>query len=412
MSALQSYRWLVRTVGPWYVIVAFLGRVPLAMSQMGTLLLVSHESGSYGLAGGAAGALAVANALGAPVFGGLADRVGQRPVVLGQSLVGAAGLVALVAVVKSDASGLAVLTVSALAGLAIPQIGPLARVRWSPVLADAPDRRRLLDAAFSYEGAADELSFVLGPATVGLLAVVVDPAEALLLAGVVLALFGSGFALHPTAELTRPDASAPVSTGRVITAMLATLAVAQLLIGMLFGATQTGSTVLATDAGQPGLAGVIHATLGIGSAIAGLAVAALPERIGYPKRLVVAAAALVVLSTPLLFVQTIGQLIAVIALLGFAVAPYMISTFASAGQIVAPDRVGTAMTLLAGATGVGYALGSSIAGRLADGVAGLAPAGGHTPAFAVTVTATVLALLVTTALLRYPSRVNSGPPTS
>ncbi len=398
MSALQSYRLLVRTVGPVYVVIAFLGRVPLAMSQMGTLLLVSDATGSYAVAGGAAGALAVANAVGAPVFGSLADRTGQRPVVLGQSLAGGAGLVLLVVVTHSGASSPVVIATSALAGLAIPQIGPLARVRWGPVLVGTRDRRKLLDAAFSYEGAADELSFVLGPATVGLLAVLVDPSEALLLAAVVLALFGSAFALHPTAALTRPDPSAVASTGRLLTGLLLTLAAAQLLIGMLFGATQTGSTVLATAEGQPGLAGVIHATLGIGSAIAGLAVAALPERIGYPQRLVVAAGGLVVLSAPLLLVETIGQLVAVIALLGFAVAPFMISTFATAGQIVAPDRVGTAMTLLAGATGVGYALGSSLAGRLADGVPGLAPDGGHTPAFAVTFTATVLALVVATTL--------------
>ena len=399
MSALQSYRLLVRTVGPVYVVIAFLGRVPLAMSQMGTLLLVSDATGSYAVAGGAAGALAVANAVGAPVFGSLADRTGQRPVVLGQSLAGGAGLVLLVIVTQSGASSPVVIATSALAGLAIPQIGPLARVRWGPVLVGTRDRRTLLDAAFSYEGAADELSFVLGPATVGLLAVLVDPSEALLLAAVVLVLFGSAFALHPTAALTRPDPSALASTGRLLTGVLLTLAAAQLLIGMLFGATQTGSTVLATAEGQPGLAGVIHATLGIGSAIAGLAVAALPERIGYPQRLVVAATGLVVLSAPLLLVETIGQLVAVIALLGFAVAPFMISTFATAGQIVAPDRVGTAMTLLAGATGVGYALGSSLAGRLADGVAGIAPDGGHTPAFAVTFSATVLALAVSLTLL-------------
>ena len=43
------------------------------------------------------------------------------------------------------------------------------------------------------------------------------------------------------------------------------------------------------------------------------------------------------------------------------------------------------MTILASATGLGYALGSSLAGRLAD-------ASGATAAFAVTVGATVLAV--------------------
>ena len=89
MTPLASYRRLLSIAGPTYVLVAFVGRLPLAMSQLGTLLLVSTATGSYGLGGLSAGALAVANAVGAPIAGSLADRVGQRPVVLVQSLLGA-----------------------------------------------------------------------------------------------------------------------------------------------------------------------------------------------------------------------------------------------------------------------------------------------------------------------------------
>lgn len=361
------------------------------MSQMGTLLLVSDSTGRYALGGAAAGALAVANAVGAPFFGSLADRIGQRPVVLVQSVAGAAGLVGVVLVTQSGAPAAAVISMAALAGLATPQIGPLARVRWAPVLQARADKDRLVDAAFSYEGAADEVSFVAGPATVGLVAVLLDPGGALLVAAGVLGLFGTAFALHSTAALTVPQPGETRSTTRVLGVLLVALALAQLLIGVLFGATQTGSAVLATQEGQPGLAGLIHATLGIGSAVAGLAVAALPERIGYPTRMVASAVGLLVLSAPLLLVQSVAQLVVVIAFLGFAVAPYMISNFAMAGQVVEPDRVGLAMTLLAGATGIGYALGSSVAGRLAD-------IGGHTPAFAVTVTATACAVVLSIAV--------------
>lgn len=389
MSALSSYGRLFRLAGPGYVVVAFLGRLPMAMAQLGTLLLVSTATGQYGLGGLAAGALAVANALGAPVAGSLADRVGQRPVVLVQSWAGAVGLVALTLLAQHGSGSAALVAVAAVTGLALPQVGPLARVRWRPITAGTgTEQRRLVDAAFSYEGAADEASFAIGPALVGVVAVVLSPSGALLTAAALLVVFGSAFALHRTARLTGHTGTGPVQhAGRLLTGVFAVLVVAQSAVGVLFGATQTGTTVLATQAGQPGLAGLIHAVLGVGSATAGIATAFIPARIGHERRVLVAAAAMVLLSWPLLLVDGLGTLTATVAVLGFAIAPYMIGIFSVAERVVPPTRVGAAMTALASATSIGYALGSSVAGRLAD-------THGHTAAFAVTVTGTVVALLL------------------
>lgn len=388
MSAIAAYRALLRIVGPAYIFVAFLGRIPLAMSQLGVLVLVSSELDSYGTGGAAAGILAIANAVGSPLAGALADRIGQRPVVLVQSLLGAAGLAGVVLVTDPDAPRALIFAAAALTGFAIPQVGPLARVRWRPITRDEGDQRRLVDAAFSYEGAADEASFVLGPAMIGVLAIIAEPAGALLAAAVLLAVFGSWFAVHWTSELVAKRTTTGGSGSEPLWSIaFAVLVVAQLCIGAIFGSVQTGTAVLATADGHAGSAGLIHAVLGIGSVTAGLAITALPERILYATRMLVAAVGLLALSLPLLLVDSIGSLILVIALLGFAVAPYMISNFALAGILVPVHRVGTAMTLLAGATGIGYALGASVAGRLADD-------GGHTPAFAVTVGAAGVAVLL------------------
>lgn len=393
MSPLASYRRLFELAGTTYVVVAFLARLPLAMSQLGTLLLVSDATGSYGLGGLAAGALAVANAVGAPFAGGLADRIGQRHVVLVQSLTGAAALSGLVALVHAGGSDAAVLATAALAGLAIPQVGPLARVRWRPITArTGGQQRRLVDVAFSYEGAADEASFAIGPALVGLGAVLVSPGGALLLAAAMLAAFGTAFALHRTARPTRTP-GVVLATGRLVTPVLLVLVGVQLMIGSLFGATQTGTTVLATEAGLPGVAGLVHATLGVGSALAGVATAFLPERFGPERRMLGAAAALLVLSIPLLLADSLPALVVTVALLGCAVAPLMIAVFSLAERVVAPARVATAMTVLASATGLGYALGSSVAGRLAD-------AHGHTAAFAVTVTVMAVEVLLVLSVQR------------
>ena len=387
MSPLASYRRLFELAGTTYVVVAFVARLPLAMSQLGTLLLVSTATGSYGVGGLAAGALAVANAVGAPFAGALADRVGQRHVVLVQSLAGAAALAALVLLVRGGGSDAAVVGTAALAGLTMPQVGPLARVRWRPITArTGTHQRRLVDVAFSYEGAADEASFALGPALVGVGVVLVSPGGALLLAAALLAIFGAAFALHPTGHRRRSDGPA-LPTGRLFTPVLLVLAGAQLLIGSLFGATQTGTTALTTAVGQPGLAGIVHATLGLGSAVAGIGTAFLPERIGPERRILAASASLAVLSVPLLLVDSLPMLFVTVGLLGCAVAPFMIGVFSLAERVVSPARVATAMTVLAGATGIGYAVGSTIAGRLAD-------LSGHTAAFAVTVTAMALALVL------------------
>ncbi|MET0822146.1 MAG: MFS transporter, partial [Aeromicrobium sp.] len=160
MSAIAAYRALLRIVGPAYILVAFLGRIPLAMSQLGVLVLVSSSTGRYGVGGAAAGILAISNAVGSPLFGSLSDRIGQRPVVLVQSLAGAAGLAGIVAVTHPDASQAVIFVLASVTGFVMPQVGPLARVRWRPITRDAGDQRRLVDAAFSYEGAADEASFV------------------------------------------------------------------------------------------------------------------------------------------------------------------------------------------------------------------------------------------------------------
>lgn len=387
MSSTTSYKTLFAISGRRYVVIAFLARLPLAMSQLGALLLVAERTGSYGIGGLCAGALALANAVGAPLFGSAADRVGQRPIVLIQSVSGAAGLALVVALTQSGLPWQIVALTCAATGLMLPQVGPLARVRWRPIITRRGHPVQLVDTAFSYEGAADEASFVLGPAFVGLFGALAGPAFALEVAAVVLAVFGVWFAVHPTAALIRRASLTGRSAGRLVTPAIAVLCVAQLLIGTVFGSVQTGTTVIATDAGHASITGFFHAMLGVGSVVAGIGMASVPASFAYADRLRLAAVALFVLATPLLLVHSLATLIPVLLVLGCCVAPYMITTF-TLGEVLTPmPRVGAAMTLLAAATGLGYAIGTTVAGRLAD-------AHGETGAFATTVVACALGALL------------------
>ncbi|MEO6998770.1 MAG: MFS transporter [Terracoccus sp.] len=406
MSTIDSYRRLFDLTGTTYVVVAFLARMPLAMSQLGILLLVAGQTGSYGAGGFCAGALAVANAVGAPLWGSRADRLGQRRVVAFQSVAGAAALIVVLLVVHAGLPWVVAAAASAVTGLLLPQIGPLARVRWRPITADAgTSQARLVDVAFSYEGAADEASFVLGPALVGLGVSVANPTVALVIAAVGLGVFGTWFALHDTARTTHEaTASAGATTGRLLTPALLVLCGAQLLIGTVFGSVQTGTTVLATASGSPGLTGYFHALLGVGSVAAGLGMAALPASFSLPARLRWFAISLLVLTSPLLLVHSLGGLVPVLLVLGCTIAPYVITTFTLGERVTPPSRTGAAMTILAAATGLGYAIGAALAGRLADW-------GGHTPAYAVTVGAAAGAVLLSwacTGILRRSQRESTA----
>lgn len=389
MSPLDSYRSLFGLTGPAYVLIAFVARLPLAMGQLGTLLLVAGATGSYGAGGAAAGSLAIANAVGAPVWGAWADRFGQRRVVAVQSLAGAAGLATLLAIVHSPLPWVWSAVASALAGLFLPQIGPLARVRWRPITErTGRPQPRLVETAFSYEGAADEASFVLGPALIGLGVSLASPTVALAAAALVLATFGTWFALHDTAALTHAvTRRTTAAAGRLLTGALTLLCASQFVIGTVFGSVQTGTTVLATSAGSPGLTGYFHALLGVGSVVAGLGMAALPPTWPLPARLGWFAVALLLLAVPLLIVDSLAALVPVLLVLGVSIAPYMITTFTVGERVTPRSRTGAAMTLLAAATGLGYAVGAAVAGRLADW-------GGHTPAFAVTVAAGAVAVVL------------------
>lgn len=390
---IAGYRELFGQSGWPFVVIAAIARLPLAMAQLGTLLLVAGATGSYGAGGVSAGVLAVCNAVVAPLIGALTDRIGQRWVLLISSVAAAAALLGLVAGAAAGLPWPALAALAGLSGIALPQVGSLARVRW-PLMINAAtpaagERRRRLETAFSYEGTADEASFMLGPALVGLGAALISPAGALVAAAVMIIVFGSAFALHPSAALTRPEAHAPATTpgGPVLTRALVLLLVAMLLMGTIFGSVQTGNSVLATQAGQPGLAGGLHALLGVGSVIAGFSLPALPPRFGLVGRYLAFAAAMVVLTLPLLVVGSIDQLPVLLVLLGLTVAPYMITVFTLAERVADRRRLGTVMTVLAGTIGLGYAIGSTAAGQLAD-------LGGHRLAYAVTCAGAACALVL------------------
>ncbi len=364
MPALHAYRALLRVTGPYFLVLSFLARLPNGMGPLGVLTLVVATTGSYGTAGLAAAALGLAAALGGPLVGWLADRYGQRRVGVLTAVLDAAGYVGVASAALGHAPTALLAGCAALAGLATPQVGPLMRVRWVALLA----RRRqpeLLPTALAYEGAVDEVSFVAGPALVGLLALVGPPAAAILTAAGLVLVGAAGFALHRTAPPPCPRRASPqLALPRVSVTILV---LAMLLLGIVLGGAQTGVSALARTIGQPGAGGLIYAALGLGSATAGIGTAWLPRRFGYLARYAGAAAALAVAGAGLLLVHAPVPAMLLMTLLGLAVGPYLVTGYGLAERIAPPGRGGLVMTLLASGIVAGVAAGSAVAGWLADG---------------------------------------------
>ncbi|MFB8082784.1 MFS transporter [Streptomyces sp. NPDC056013] len=385
------YRDTLSLLGPALPVVSFLGRLPTAMCQLGSLLLVAETSGSLATAGLAGGALAAGQTVGGPVVGRLTDRRGQRGVVLTASLANAVAVTGLVLAALAHAPTAWLMVLGGLAGATVPQVGPLARTRSVALARRSGADDRTVGTVLSFEGTLDEVSFVLGPAFVGLAAALAHPAAALLLASLLLAVFGTAFALHPTARATLPEPSASTRTGASERTRLPGSAYAlrgtMALQGAMFGASQAGITALTEELGAPAQAGLVYAAMGVMSAAVGLSMAAVPARIGLTARWRAATAALVVLSVPLLFVGSLGALYAVVVVLGAAYAPHLITVFGLTERTVPAARLAESMAFLTSGVVAGQALALAVSGRLAEGHG--APA-----AFAVAVGAAVACALL------------------
>ncbi|MCX4696306.1 MFS transporter [Streptomyces sp. NBC_01408] len=397
VGTVNTYRRVIALTGPLLPLISFFARLPVAMSQFGSVLLVAQTSGSLATAGIVGGTLSAGQVVFGPVLGRLADRHGQRPVVLTAAAVNAVATAALVTGALAGLDSVPLAAIGAATGASVPLIGPLARTRSVALAHRARADESVVGAVHSLEGTLDEVSFVFGPALVGLAALVAHPAFALGGAAALVAVFASAYALHPTAAVTAGSPAPPRGErargkrarggqGRarqpaVVHAVRGSLA----LQGAMFGACQAGIAALTAQLGVPGQAGIVYAAMGVVSAAVGLALGALPARFGLRLRWRVATAAALVLSVPLLFTEALWPLYAVVTVLGAAYAPHLITAFALTERAVEPARLAESMAFAASSLVAGQAIALAVSGRLAEWYG---PAG----AFAVAVGAAALCL--------------------
>lgn len=312
-------------------------------------------------------AVGLGTAIGAPVIGRMVDRFGPFWVVsialLGQ-VIGLLGSMLAVTSITTPAPW--ILGFGFLTGLANPQVGPIARGRWS-LLARRHRAPDLIRRAMGYESACDESSFIVGPAMAGVLVGLLGPVNALW-ALLTFTVIGEGlFIAHLSRQrgewlpdLSAPDASlhARLPVGLMLWPLLACLAV-----GLTFGSTQTALTAVNDSRGTPEVAGLIYGSVGIGSAVISILVVRL-RRVPLGLRIILGALLAGSMATVMTVMDAPLPTALVAVCLGLGVGVIVVSAITRVEQVAPSGRVNQCLTMASTSITLGVSAGAAVAGQL------------------------------------------------
>ncbi|WP_340538237.1 MFS transporter [Nocardioides sp. GXZ039] len=397
---LDTYRRILSRPGTArFSAAGLVGRLPISMVGLGTVLLVEGASGSYGLAGAVSAAGLIAQACCAVPQGRLIDRFGQSRVLpLVVSLWGVA-LALTIWSVEADWPIATTFVLAAIAGASLPSVGACVRARWAYTLESETERQ----TAFALEAVADEAVFMTGPILVTMLATAIDPAVGLgtaLVAGVGgTYAFASQRATEPPAHPRTEHRSErpPMPWGTVLS-----LTVVALALGSLFGSAEVTTVAFAEEHSSKAYAGVLLALWAAGSLIAGFLTGMVSWRRSLLFRMRVGAAGMAAAMLPLALIHSIVIMGAVLFVAGFAIAPTLIAAMSLTERSVPPSRLTEGMAFVQTGIVFGVAPGAAIAGAVVDHA-------GASPAYLVSAAGGAIALVAALAT-RTPGRTRTTDP--
>jgi MFS family permease len=362
-----------------FSLAGFVARLPMSMTGIGIVLLVSLTTGSFGLAGLLTGATTVAAAVVAPLWGRATDRVGQARVLLLTVVINVLSVALLVTAIEL-AWPLAVSFAAAIGvGIGFSMAGSAVRARWTLRLNGSP----LLHTAFALEAMLDEVVFIIGPVLVTFLATALHPALGVGVSAVIgligaVALAGQRSSQPPIRSTTHGHAGSSRLPWRV----LLPVAIASSALGMVFGGMEVNIVAFAKEAGVLPYAGLILVAWSFGSLVAGAVTGAIIWRSSPAKRFRVSASLLALSLVPLPFIDYPLGVALLLILSGMAIAPTLIATIGVIQSAVDQSRLTEALAwnstgmvagVAVGAAAVGYVIDSSgaQAGFVAVAIAGL-----------------------------------------
>lgn len=367
------HRSLIHHIGAGYFPIAFVARLPFAMMTVGVLALVVAVRGSVALGGLTSAAVGVGVVVAGPLLGDLADRFGQRRVLVPVGLANGLLLAAFPLVASATAPDGLLLATAVAIGLTGPQTAAMSRSRIMALIAlrVSPERReRTFSRAMAYESAADETAFVIGPFVVGVLAALLTPWAPIVAAAVLSLVFVTAFALHPSGRAVpeRSDRAAMAPARALVHPSLLVLVVAVFGVGLFFGSTLTSLTAFMKAQGAPEAGALLYGVMGVGSAVLALAVAVLPARYTLRARLLTFAVILTASAGAYSVGGSVVTVAIVLCLMGIGIGPSLVTLFSLAGARAPRGRTASTMTILASALTLAQALSSAVTGAVAENV--------------------------------------------
>ena len=343
-------------------------RFPLAMRPIGCILLVSGLTGSYALAGATSAALTVAQAIASPRLGWLADRLGQRRVLLPALAGHALGLASLILAAQLGAPVWLLLVTAALAGATVAPVNAMVLARWTHVIrrrATPGDEGALLGRAYALENVGTEVFFVVGPFLVTLLALGLFPAAGLLAALLLTVAGGVPLAAHHPSE--PPPVASGSATGALRVTGLRVIMLSFIGSATLFGAIEVGLVAFADEQGRPALAGLLISLFAVGSLVAALTYGARQWRWPPERRFALAVGWLTAGTVPILLAPDLPWMALAVIVAGVAIAPAVIAGSTLIEALVPPAVLTESFAWYTTATAIGLAVGAAGAGWLVDG---------------------------------------------
>ncbi|MGY1635841.1 MFS transporter [Geodermatophilus sp. SYSU D00742] len=366
------------------VLAAFVGRLPLSMVGLGSVLLIASETGSYGLGGVVAATGAVTTAISGPLIGRWADTHGQRRTLLPVVAVFVSAGCVFLPAVKQDWPLWTVFVSAGVAGACIPPVSSMIRVRWTHLLRGT----HRLPTALAMESVLDEFVFIVGPVLVTFLSTTGHATSGVVTA-FTLAVVGSLlFAAQGRTEPPPHGHAARTGASAIRSAGIRVLFVVGAAVGAVLGTLEIALVAFADEVDAMSLSGVLIAALAVGSMASGIGWGTVHWRQPLRLRLAVALALLTVLSLPLLLIQDIWLMIPFVVVAGIAVSPSLISSFTLAELLVPRSATTEAFTWIGTALALGVAVGTSAAGKIVDTV------GANASFLVATVAAAVAAVTV------------------